>query len=87
MLNVTTPGIILGLIASLGRNNLDAALKVAAPALAFAIVLALIVHALIAFGQRDALRSRLLVTYIQTISLYSLVFGLTCVALSLSFER
>jgi len=86
MLNVATPGIILGFIALLGQS-LDTALKVAAPALAFAIILALIVHALVAFGQRDALRSRLLVSYIQTISLYSLVFGLSCVALSLSFRR
>jgi hypothetical protein len=30
MLNVATPGIILGLIASFGRSHLDAALKVAA---------------------------------------------------------
>jgi hypothetical protein len=87
MLNVATPGIILGLIASLGKKHPDAALKVAAPTLAFAIILGLIVHALIATGQTTAFRSRLLVNYIQTISLYSLIFGLSCVALSLSLRR
>jgi uncharacterized membrane protein len=86
MVYISTPGVVLGLIAVFEKNLPRDTLRVGSLALATTILAGIVLHGLVVFGVPEDVQRRALVSYIFNILLWSLGLGVLCIALAIVYR-
>jgi hypothetical protein len=83
---ISTPGVVLGLLAVFGDHLRRTTLHVASIALAVTILAGIVLHGLLVYGTPDDEARLSMLGYLFNLLLWSLALGTLCVALAIVFS-
>jgi hypothetical protein len=86
MVYISTPGVVLGLIAVFEKNLPRETLRVGSLALATTILVGIVLHGLVVFGVPEDAPRRAVIGYLFNVLLWSLSLGVLCIGLAIVYR-